>query len=179
MTQPSVSAVPPEAARFPGRRRIATVRGLTLVEVMLAMVVLGLAALAGLSAMLFSYRTSDANLRALAALTAARTIAEQISTLDFDTLSGSSLPVDLPSSAIGTMTVNAWNERTDDVHGTSAQPEDDLVLSIRPEITLSDPTTLFSCAQVVVRYRWQETTFFTPRTREDALTFVLSPAESY
>jgi len=145
----------------------------------MSLVVVGTAALAGLAAMLFTYRQSDANLRQLGAMAAARAVAEQISTLDFDTLSNTTLPVDIPSSSTGSLTVNAWNARTDDIHGTPTNTSDDLVMSLRPEITLSDTSTLFACAQIIVRYRWQENSFFATHQREDSVTLVMSQVESY
>lgn len=145
----------------------------------MSLVVVGTAALAGLAAMIFTYRLSDANLRQLGANAAARAVAEQISTLDFDTLSNASLPVDIPSSATGSLTVNTWNARTDDIHGTASKTSDDLVMSLRPEITLSNSSTLFSCAQIIVRYRWEENSFFATHLREDSITLVMSQVESY
>jgi prepilin-type N-terminal cleavage/methylation domain-containing protein len=160
------------------RRRGARPRGFTLVEVILSMAIAGTAALGALSALMFAYRMSDANLRQVTALAAARAVAEQISTLDFTTLAGTTLPVDIPSSSGGTLTVNTWNDRTFNMHGTAAT-SDDLVLSLRPEITRSNASTLFSCAQIIVRFRWQETAFFSPRTREDSVTLVMSEVATY
>jgi len=140
----------------------------------MAMMVLGSASLAALAAMLFSYRTADSNLRAQAALANARAVAEQILTLDQGRLGGTTLPVDLPSSSVGALTVNEWNARTDDIRGTPGYAADDLVMSLRPEVVQPDSASGFSCAQVIVRYRWSENSFFAPRTHEDAFTLVLS-----
>jgi prepilin-type N-terminal cleavage/methylation domain-containing protein len=159
-------------------RRRATRRGLTLIEVMISLLLLGGAAFAGLSAMLFGYRRSEATLRELGALACARAVLEQIAALDFDTLAGTTLPVDIPSSSTGSLTVNTWNNRSEDIHGTTSTA-DDLQLSIRPEVTRSNSSTLFSCAQIIVRYRWTETAFFSSRTREESLTLVASQLEAY
>lgn len=153
---------------------LASGAGFTLVEVMLAMVVLGMSALAALAGMLFTYRASDANLRALAAWSNARAVAEQIQTLDADTLAKNSLPVDIPSSGVGSLIVNEWNERTDDLHATEGNPADDLALGLRPEVSQTASVTGFTCTQVVLHFRWTENSFFAPRLREDALTVVLS-----
>lgn len=170
------SALPSNAARH--RRRRGRTRGVTMVEVLMSMVLIGTASLGALSGIMFIYRVSDANLRQLGAVAAARAVAEQVATLDFDTLDDATLPVDIPSSSVGSLTANAWNDRTDNIHGTS-RTDDDLSLSLRPEITLSDSSTLFSCAQIIIRFRWVENAFFRPRTREDSLTLVMSKAESY
>lgn len=150
-----------------------------MIEVMLSLVLVGTSALAGLSAMMFAYRVADANLRALGALSAARAVAEQMATLDFDTLAGNTLPVDIPTSATGTLTKNTWNVRREDIHGTPTKISDDLVLSIRPEVVQSNDRTLFSCSQIIVRFRWEENAFFATRTREESLTLVLSKINSY
>jgi prepilin-type N-terminal cleavage/methylation domain-containing protein len=160
--------------RCAGGRR----RGVTLIEVIISLAIVGTAAMGSLSALLFAYRMSEANLRQVTALAAARSVAEQISTLDFETLSGTTLPIDLPSSSTGTLTVNDWNNRTVNFHATTSTA-DDLVLSLRPEVTRSNSSTLFSCAQIIVRFRWQETAFFSPRTREDSITLVKSEVATY
>lgn len=157
------------------RRRAA----LTLVEVMMGVLVIGTAALAALAALLFSFRLADSNLRSLTALSAARSVMEQIVALDYTTLSGTTLPVDIPSIANGSMSVSSWNNRTVDIHATPTLSSDDLVLSIWPEVTQSNPNTLFACTQVIVHYRWDETAFFKRRTREDSLTYVTSAVNSY
>jgi prepilin-type N-terminal cleavage/methylation domain-containing protein len=149
-------------------------RGFSLAEVMLAMMVLGTSSLAALAAMLFSYRTADSNLRADSALANARAVAEQILTLDQGSLASSALPVDVPSNPSGSLTVNEWNERIDDIHGTPESPDDDLKMSLRPEVVQPDSAGGFLCAQVIIHYRWTENSFFASRTREDAITVVLS-----
>lgn len=135
-----------------------------------------MAALAGL---LFSYRISDANLRALAATANARAVAEKVVTLDFGTLAGTSLPVDIPSMPNGSLTVNSWNNRTDDIHNTPSNTVDDLVFGIRPEVAQSNTGSGFACSQVIIRYRWEENSFFRTHTREDAITVVVSNVPSY
>ncbi len=146
----------------------------------MSFIVIGTTGLAALAAMLFAYRRSEANLRELGAFSAARAIAEQISTLDYETLGGSTLPVDIPSSAVGTLATNSWdNVRREDIHSTPDRVDDDLVINFRPEVTQSDDTTLFGCTQVVLRFRWQENAFFASRTREDSLTLVVAKVNSY
>jgi prepilin-type N-terminal cleavage/methylation domain-containing protein len=172
-------------ARFPGsflfRRnpRMAPrprhhARGFSLVEVMLALMIVGTACLAALSALLFSYRTATSNLRAQAALANARAVAEQILTLDQGSLAGDELPVDVPSSMVGFLVAKDWNERREDIHGTPGNVDDDLTMAIWPEVVQPDPEGGFLCAQVIIRYRWTDDSFFTPRTREDAFTVLLS-----
>lgn len=153
--------------------------GMTLVEVMLGFVIMGTAALAALSALLFGWRVADANLRALSAMEAARSVSEQILTLDFDTLGGVALPVDVPSSTLGSLTVGVWNNRTDDIHNTPSNLADDLVLSIKPEVRMSSDDNPVKCVQVIVRFSWEENSFFAKRTREDAITIVRSPLTNY
>jgi prepilin-type N-terminal cleavage/methylation domain-containing protein len=153
--------------------------GFSLVEVMIGLMILGTSSLAALAGLLFSFRTSDANLRALGALAQARSVAEKAVTLDYQTLAGATLPVDVPSSTAGSLEVNEWNERRDDVHGTPTDPNDDLVFSIRPEVTQTNLATGLACSQVIVRYRWQDHSLFRPRLRENALTVVVAQVPSY
>ncbi len=152
---------------------------MTLVEVMIGFLIIGMAALSALSAILFSWRLADSNMRAVTAMETARSIAEQILVLDYDALTLASLPVDVPSSPDGSLMVGAWNSRTDDVHNTPANTADDLILSIMPKITMSDDASGVRCAQIIVRYSWEEHSFFTPRTREDSITLIRSPVSAY
>lgn len=152
---------------------------MTLVEVMIGFMVMGMAALSALSAILFSWRIADSNLRSLAATETARSVAEQILVLDFDDLALASLPVDVPSNPGGSLTVGAWNSRSDDMHNTPDSTSDDLIMAIRPEITMSDDSSGVRCAQIIVRFSWEEHSFFTARTREDAITLIRSPVSAY
>lgn len=152
---------------------------MTLVEVMVSILVLGTTALASMSALLFSYRMADSNLRSIGAAAAAQSLAEQVLVLDYTTLSQDTWPIDLPSSAIGSVNVGEWNPRTDDIHNTPDESSDDLVMSFRPEIAQSDPSSGFLCSQVIIHYQWQEHSFFNERTREDSITIVVSNVPSY
>lgn len=161
-------------------RRRRTRAGFTLVEVMIGFMIIGTSSLAALAGLLFSFRTSDANLRSLTALAQARSVVEKAVTLDYRTLGGEpTLPIDVPSSTVGTLLVDAWNDRRDDVHGTPTDPSDDLVFSIRPEVTQTNLATGMACSQVIVRYRWQDHSLFRPRTRENALTVVVAQVPTY
>lgn len=160
-------------------RRPSPRAGMTLIEVMLGMVIIGTTALATLSALLFTWRVADSNLRALNAMEAGRSIAEQVMTLDFTTLGGSTLPVDLPSLPNGSLVVGSWNNRTDDIHNTPANPHDDFAISIKPEVAVSDDSSGVRCAQIVIHYSWEERSFFARRTREDSVTIVRSPIAAF
>jgi hypothetical protein len=152
---------------------------MTLVEVMMGMLVLSTALLAGLAGLLFSYRVSDANLRALAAMSAARSVAEQIVAVPYTDLLKSSLPVDVPSSSAGSLTLASWNARVDDIHNTPDNASDDLRFSINPQVTRITDSDGLDYVQVVIGVRWEETSFFTARTREDSLTVLVAPVSSY
>jgi prepilin-type N-terminal cleavage/methylation domain-containing protein len=185
MNERTFAVLPKNGRRFP-MQRDQRARAFTLVEVMIALIVIGTSALGGLSGMMFAYRVSDANLRALAALADARSVAEQILTLDANTLAGATdpeetdatLPVDIPSSLVRSLEVNKgndkWNARTDDMHGTPDNPKDDLALSLQLEVVQPDAVTGFMCSQVIIHFRWTENSFFAPHVREDALTVVVS-----
>jgi prepilin-type N-terminal cleavage/methylation domain-containing protein len=178
-----VTPSPQRPSAFPesfGRRQPRVRRaGFTLIEVIMSLVIVGTSALGALAALMLSFRVSDSNLRALAALANAKAVTEQILTLDFDTLGGNTLPVDVPSSSVGSLTVDQWNDRRDDIHGTTGTTNDDLVMSIRPEITQSNLTSGFGCTQVVVRFRWEENSFFATNQREDSITVVKSTVPTY
>ncbi len=152
---------------------------MTLIEVMMGMLVLGTALLAGLAGLLFSYRVADANLRALAALSSARSVAEQIVAIDYPSLLGSSLPVDVPCSSIGSLAMGTWNARADDIHNTPTNANDDLHFAINPQVTRITDSTGLDYVQVVIGVRWEETSFFTTRVRENSLTVLIAPVSSY
>jgi hypothetical protein len=152
---------------------------MTLVEVMVGFLVLALTVLSALSGIMFAWRVSDSNLRAVTALEIARSVSEQIITLDFETLQLTTLPVDLPSSPSGSMTVGIWNNRSEDIHDTPANTADDLIVGVWPEIEVTEDSSGARCARVVVRIFWEENSFFTRRTREDAVTIVRSPVAAY
>jgi prepilin-type N-terminal cleavage/methylation domain-containing protein len=87
--------------RHPRRRRRDACAGFTLVEVLVGSMVIATSSLAALAGLMFSFRTSDANLRSLAALAQARSVVEKAVTLDYHTLSRETLPIDVPSSTVG------------------------------------------------------------------------------
>lgn len=145
----------------------------------MGMLVMGIVALAALAALLFSYRVSDANLRATTAAAAARSLAEQVTSLDYEALAFTSLPIDFPANNAGSLAIGAWTNRTFDIHNTPAQPADDLALSFRPDISRSLTGTGFACTQVIIRFRWVERAFFTARTRENSITVVRSGVPVY
>lgn len=153
--------------------------GMTLVEVMMGMLVLSTALLGGLAGLLFSYRVADANLRSLAAISAARSVAEQVVAIDYTSLLGTTLPVDVPSSSVGSLTTSTWNLRTDDIHNTPSNPGDDLRLAINPQVTRITDSSGLDYVQVVIGVRWEEGSFFTTRIREDSLTVLVAPVSSY
>jgi hypothetical protein len=128
---------------------------------------------------LFSYRTSDSNLRALRAAAAARSVAEQMVSVDYATLFGATLPVDVPSNPGGTLTVNSWNDRTDDVHNTPDVAEDDLFIKINPSVTRVRDANGLDYAQVVITYQWVDSSFNAPRVREDRYTMIVTPVSSF
>lgn len=140
---------------------------------MMGMFVMGMACMAGLSAMLFCYRASDSNLRTIAATATAQSIAEQIATLDYESLANNPLPVDVPAIPSGTIAPGVWVTRTDDIHNTPSVTTDDLVMSIRIQVVKTTAAG-FKCAQVIIDYTWQDTSFFAPRTRTGTMTMVRS-----
>ena len=153
---------------------------MTLVEVMMGLLVVTLTALAALSALMFSWRLADANLRSITAMAAAKSVAEQLIALPYDQLFESSLNVDVPSSTVGSLNTRAWNDRTDDIHNTPTKTSDDLVMSINPEVThVQDEASGVDFAQIVISYRWEQSSFFATRTRADYLTMVISKVSSF
>jgi type II secretory pathway pseudopilin PulG len=179
--EPSIPAICFEPANTPTLppSRDSRRRGMTLVEVLIGFFVIGTACMAGLSGLLFAYRNSDSNLCALTAASAVRSVGEQLVSVDYATLFGPTLPVDVPSNPGGMLTVDAWNERADDVHNTPANPNDDLRLSIRPRITRVVESNGLDYAQVVLSYRWVDSSFFVPRIREDRYTMIVAPVASF
>jgi hypothetical protein len=146
---------------------------------MTGFMILGLTALAALSALLFCYRLADSNLRATSALASARAVVEQIRTLDYGALGQPTLPVDVPSSAAGVLTAGAWNSRLEDIHNTPGNTADDLQLSLRPELTRVVGEDGTDRTQVILRFRWEETALLRRRMREDALVLVVAPVPAY
>jgi len=170
---PRPLAAPPPT-RLPDERR-----GMTLVEVMFAMAVLGMTCLAALAGMLFSLRVAESNLLALTAANQVRAVAEQLQSVDYASLFSRSLPVDIPNSPTGSLTVEAWNDRVDDVHNTPANPRDDLQLSIRPTVTRITEANGVDYALVVLDYQWKDHLFFATRTRAGSFAFILSRMSIY
>jgi hypothetical protein len=146
---------------------------------MVGMFIIGTAALAGLSGLLFSLRLSHSNLNGLVAHSTAVSVAEQIRALGFGGLAADPLPVDIPSIPAGSLTLDVWNDRTEDINDTPSLASDDLQMSIRPEITRGTTEDGVEIAQVIVRYRWVDRSFFTARTREESLTFLLSSSSTF
>lgn len=154
-------------------------RGMTLVEVVIGFAVLATTCMAGLSGLLFAYRMSDSNLRALSASSAVRSIGEQLVAVDYATLFGPSLPVDVPSNPGGALATDTWNDRTDDVHNTPENPNDDLRMRINPTITRVRDANGLDYAQVVLTYEWVDSSFFSPRTKQDKYTLLIAPVSSF
>lgn len=161
------------------RRPSGAMRGMTLIEVLLSFFVVCTTCLAGLSGLLFVYRVGDSNLRALSAASAVRSVGEQLVSVDYATLFGPSLPVDVPSNPGGSLLVETWNERTDDVHNTPDNPKDDLQLKIKPTVTRVRDANGLDYAQVVFSYQWIDSSFFVPRVREDLYTMIVAPVSSF
>lgn len=153
--------------------------GMTLVEIMMALTVAGTACLSAVAGLLMALRTADSNLLALQAASAARSVGEQLQTIDYDSLFGSSLPVDVPGSATGSLAVNAWNSRTDDFRRTPANSNDDLRYRLRPVITRITETNGVDYAQVVIQFEWTDTSFFAQRTRTDTFTTLVASVSTY
>ena len=173
--RPSARRDGPPCWRPPWRSK----SGMTFPEVMIGFVIIGTAAMAALSGILFSWRLADSNLRALGAMETARAVAEQVITLDFETLAGVTLPIDVPSNPSGSMNVGVWNNRTDDIHNTPGVTADDLIMSFKPQFAFSNDESGVRCAQIVIRYSWEEHSFFSSRTREGAITLIRSPISAY
>lgn len=174
----------PDPRLSPPRRRARTLqrdsrKGLTLVEVMLAMIVIGTACLAGLAGMLTSLRTADSTLLALQAASTVRSVSEELLAVDYLSLFQSTLPVDVPSNPNGTLNVNAWNDRTDDFLQTPDNPNDDLHLSLRPSVIRVQQADGLDYAQIVIEYRWLDSSFFVPRVRSDTFTMLVAPISSF
>lgn len=180
MPVPITSTVtPPGRPSLPARPRRSRRAGVTLVEVMLAMTVVGTACLAGLAGLLMSLRVADSNLLALNAASAVRSVSEQLLAVDYLTLFNTELPVDLPSYPGGTLAVETWNVRTEDFRHTPDVPGDDLQLRISPFITRVTESDGLDYAQVVLEYEWLDSSFFVPRTRTDTFTMLVAPVASF
>lgn len=143
------------------------------------MVVIGTTALAALSALLFSWRVSNANLCTLLAHATATSVAEEIQALGFSGLDPHVLPIDVPSVPGGSLNVGVWNNRTEDFRNTPANPADDLKISIKPEFVTGVAAGSLEIAQVIVRYRWTERSFLAERTREESITFAMTSASAF
>jgi hypothetical protein len=161
-----------------GRARNPT-SGVTLAEVLIGMTVLGTACLSALAGMLMSLRIADSNLLALSAASAARSVSEQLLAVDYVSLFNAEIPVDVPSHPAGSLIVDAWNMRTDDLHQTPGNPNDDLRMQIKPFITRIKESDGVDYAQVVISYEWLDSSFFVPRTRSDTLTMLVAPVPSF
>jgi type II secretory pathway pseudopilin PulG len=172
---------PPPAARSRQRLVFSGIAGLTLVEVMLAMTVVGSACLAGLASMMMSLRMADSNLRSLQAASAVRSVAEQLLAVDYLSLFEDELHVDVPSNPNGSLIPNTadWNVRTMDLRHTPDNPNDDLQLRLRPYVTHVTQTDGLDYAQIVIAYEWTDSSFFVPRTRSDSFTMLVAPISSF
>jgi type II secretory pathway pseudopilin PulG len=161
------------------RRKSNPCAALTLVEVMIAMAVMGFTMFSALSGLLFSYRMAESNLRSLIALSTGRSITEQLMGLDYNSLLGPTLPADVPSSSVGSLDVDVWNARLADYRNTPDNTSDDLRIELNPHITRVVDSNGLDYVQVVVGVRWDDSTFFGTRVREEAISVILAPISSY
>jgi len=126
-----------------------------------------------------SLRTADSNLLALEAASAARSVAEQLQSVDYLTLFSTELPADVPSSPGGSLNVDTWNSRTEDFRHTPNNPHDDLQLRLKPFVTRVTQADGLDYAQVVIQFEWLDSSFFVPRTRADTFTMLMAPISTY